>query len=576
MSSLFKINPKKNNIVIFFTHAMFIFFALLVVFKLIELQIIDPHHLKEKAKRMRQEKTFTFRGEITDRYGVKLATDTTLYDIYAHPRYYKSSPQNIATLISPYLDIPKDELVKKLSKNYSTISVAKGIERNKILKIKKFEIEGLDLVKRNVRLYPQKTLASHILGYVNSDANISAGVEYTGNKNLKKTVKSKAIEKTAHGEVIFDFTTDPRQVTKPVKGNKLTLTIDSSIQHIAETELAKMIDKTEADRGTVIVMNPNNGEILAFAVLPSYNPNEYNKFEQSVVKNWALSDVYPPGSTFKVLTVASALENQKITKDIEVMDTGRIKIQGWTIENYDVRKHPKPGMIDLAYLFEHSSNIGSLKIALKMTAEEFYNQLVKFGIGSKTGIDLPGESAGILPHTDTWDEIRQATIGFGYSIASTPVQIASAIASVANGGYLITPHVIKYKRKDLKKHVKFKKVISPETANTISEILEQSIRNSKSEAGKVPNFSVAGKSGTSRKPNPNGPGYIKNQVYTSFVGFLPAKKPEVLIMVVVDNPKGYGVWGSTVAGPVFNEVALQITRHLKLRPDAPGLNVKKK
>ena len=257
-------------------------------------------------------------------------------------------------------------------------------------------------------------------------------------------------------------------------------------------------------------------------------------------------------------------------------DDGTIKIQGWKIENYDVRKHPKPGTIDLSYLLEHSSNVGSVKVALKMTPSEFYNQIAKFGIGSKTGIDLPGESSGILHPASSWDTITQATISFGYSLAATPLQMASAVASIANDGVWVTPHVIKYPDEVAEEKLEKRQVIAPETARVMRKLLEGSIRNSKSIAGKIPNFTVAGKTGTARKPNPNGAGYLTGVVYTSFAAFFPATDPEILIMVVVDSPKGAEVWGSTVAGPVFNEVATFVTRHLNMKPDAPGLNVKKK
>ncbi|OGH96872.1 MAG: hypothetical protein A2104_07280 [Candidatus Melainabacteria bacterium GWF2_32_7] len=578
MLSKFKIKPRKYNLFATLLQVMFFLFASAIILKLIQLQVIDSHQLTEKAKHMRQPaRTFSFRGEIVDRNGIRLASDTTLYDIYAHPHYYSESPIRIASQLAPYLKQPKNDLFKKLSQmDASTITLAKSINRNDALKIKKLKIRGLDLVKKNDRVYPQGNLASHILGYVNLDANLSAGVERTGSHGLESLPEIKPVEYTGKGDVIYDINTDPAFATAPLTGEKLVLTIDSSIQHVAETELLKMMQKTRADRGTVIVLNPKNGEILAFAVLPSYNPNEYNKVDASVVKNWVLSDVYPPGSTFKIVTIASALETGSITKNERFHDTGKIKIQGWDIVNYDYNKKGAPGLINLKYLFEHSSNVGSVKVALKIPPNEHYRMLRLFGIGSKTKIDLPGESAGILPEVDTWDTVRQATIGFGYSIASTPIQVAAAVAAIANNGIWVTPHVIKYSKEEYEKRIEKRKVLSPETSKLMTELLSSSIDASESKAGKIPNFRVAGKTGTSRKPNPNGPGYIPNQVFTSFAGYFPAKNPQVLIMVVVDNPKGVEMWGSTVAGPIFNNVAVEVVRILNLEPDAPGLNVKDK
>ncbi|MDD3594724.1 MAG: penicillin-binding transpeptidase domain-containing protein, partial [Candidatus Gastranaerophilales bacterium] len=208
-------------------------------------------------------------------------------------------------------------------------------------------------------------------------------------------------------------------------------------------------------------------------------------------------------------------------------------------------------------------------------SSEFYNQISQFGMGHKTGIDLPGESSGLLPPANTWRQSTQATIAFGYSLASTPIQMASAVAAIANKGVWVTPHVIKYSEEEAVEKIKTHQVLNPQTAADITTLLAGSIASSKSTAGKIPNFTVAGKTGTSRKPNPHGPGYLTGVVYTSFAAFFPSKNPEILVMVVVDSPKGAEVWGSTVAGPVFNEVATFVTRHLRMKPDAPGLNVKK-
>lgn len=571
-----KINNKKFNKRIKWIKAGFFFLSFILLGQMIKLQIIDPDNLKEKSFNLRTKKAQIYRGEILDRNGLKLATDGTVYDIYAHPHYYKDGEQaeDIARLLAPLLKTTEKNLMEKLSHEYSTISLAKGVDRETTMQIRKLKLSSISTPERNIRVYPQGDLASHILGYVNTDAKLAAGVEKTGG-GLVGNAKSKLLQKDGRGGIIFDFWTDPEEVTKPIQGQKLTLTIDAAIQHVAEKELNKMVETTDAEKGTVIVMNPKNGEILALAVAPTYDPNKYNNYDYETVKNWVLTDVYPPGSTFKILTVASALNTGKMSPNDTVYDSGTVKIQGWKIENYDVKKNPCPGNIDLLYLLEHSSNVGSVNVALKMTPSEFYNQIAAFGIGTKTGIDLPGESSGILHPASKWDTITQATISFGYSLAATPIQMASAVAAIANDGIWITPHVIKYPDKIAEEKLEKRQVITPETAQAMRKLLAGSIKNSKSTAGKIPNFTVAGKTGTARKPNPNGAGYLTGVVYTSFAAFFPASDPEILIMVVVDSPKGAEVWGSTVAGPVFNEVATFVTRHLSMKPDAPGLNVKK-
>lgn len=575
--NFFSLKPKKYNFSVFIVRLFFLLFALSIISKLINLQIIHHSELLEKAKRMRQPlHSFNFRGEIVDRKGIRLAADATIYDLYAHYSYFDKTPEEMATKLAPLLKKPKNVLLEKLGKtNVSTVTLAKDVDRDTILKIYKLKIKGLDPVKKSIRVYPQGNLASHMLGYANFNANLYGGVENTAKEKLQAKPRLKPIEYDGKGDVIYDFNTDPNTATRPLSGKKITLTIDSEIQHIAETELAKMVKKSNAKRGTVIVMNPKNGEILGFAVLPNYNPNEYNKVNPQIVKNWVLSDVYPPGSTFKIITVACALDSGAINENTRILDTGKTKIQGWTIENYDYGRHGAPGLIDLNYLFVHSSNVASLKVALSMSKKTYYSLMKKFGIGTITGIDLPGESNGIISPPSEWSTTTQATMGFGYSIASTPIQVAAAVSAIANKGIWVTPHVIKYSKEDAAKIIKTRRVISEQTSKTLTKILARSIETSDAKAGKIPNFNVAGKTGTSRKPNPNGPGYIPNSVFTSFVGYFPAKDPKVLMMVVVDDPKGVEVWGSTIAGPIFNSIAVEVARILNLEPDAPGKYTKK-
>lgn len=555
---------------------VFILIALFVLIgRLFQLQVFNSDYLKNKADQMRkQSNVFTHNGVITDVNGVVLASDITLYDIYSHPKYYKKKNleyvKEMANKISPCLGIPKEELVSKLSQfGYSTITLARKVDKNVVDEIKKLNLSGLDYAEVSFRKYPQGLLASHILGYSNRDAGISVGVENSGNKVITTIPEMPDVERDGTGSIIYKKNTKVDLVTSPPVGETLTLTIDSKLQHLSETELKKMVEERKADKGAVVMLNPRNGEILAFAVYPSYDPNEYRDVDQSVVKNWAITDVYPPGSTFKILTLASALETGAVDKDTTINDTGQIKIQGWTISNYDFYNKGAPGVINLEYLLEHSSNIGSAKLALMMSAKDHRDMLSKFGIGSKTGIDIPGESSGILLPINKWDKITRATIGFGYGIASTPIQMAAAVAAIANDGVWITPHVIRYPDSMAKEKIKKRRVLSAKTARTVTELLKNSIEKSNAIAGKIPNYSVAGKTGTSRKPNPNGSGYIPNCVFTSFAGFFPAYDPELLIMVLVDNPKGSQVWGNTVAGPVFNSIAAESARYLNIKKDKP-------
>ncbi len=546
-----------------------------LVGRLYQLHVSNSEYLKNKADKMRKQSNIhTYRGEIRDRNGIIMASDISMYDIYAHPQYYKKrereNPQEIAKELSPFLGIPVDELTEKLSQfERSTITLARNVDKELVEKVKALNINGLDFARVSVRKYPQGVLASHILGYYNKDAQISAGVEHSGENILHSFSELPTIEIDGTGEIIYNKDSKVELLTTPPAGESLTLTIDSKLQHLSETELIKMIEEREAERGAVVMMNPKNGEILAFAVYPTYDPNEYRTVNPVIVKNWAITDVYPPGSTFKIFTIAAGFESGAITENTLIEDTGKIQIQGWTIANYDYYKKGAPGYIDINFLLEHSSNVASAKVALMIDPKKHRELLSSLGIGSRTGIDIPGESAGILLPIDQWDQVTRATIGFGYGIASTPIQMASAVAAIANDGVWVTPHVIKYPESVAKEKLKSRRVLSVQTANKVKKLLKNSIANSKAIAGKIPNYYVAGKTGTSRKPNPNGAGYIPNCVYTSFVGFFPADDPELLIMVVVDNPKGSEAWGNTVAGPVFNTIASESARYLNIKKDKP-------
>lgn len=553
---------------------IFTVFAALLAIYLFGVQILDIKHYAKKAKAQRIAKKFIMRGSILDRNGIKLASDQLSYNVYVHRQYMDHTPEEIAQKIAKYLGMTESEVVSIIKNNPNNIILLKkDIDRPTVENMRKLGLREISTDRKNCRVYPQDTMAAHILGYYNADADVAAGVEFTMKKELEKVDKDIVIETTRGGDVIYDFKTDPEKITSPTIGKTVTLTIDSAIQHVCENELLKMIMEKQALRGAVIVMNPNNGEILGYAVYPTYNPNDFKAATYTQLKNWTLSDVFPPGSTFKVLTVASAVANGKIHRDSTVCDSGRVEIGGWTISNYDYHKFPYPGDINMEYLFQHSSNVGSLKVALLMTPREFYNSLYKFGIGQKTGIDLPGESTGLLPKPETWDMSRHASMGYGYGASVTCIQMISAIAAIANDGLKVTPHVVKYPEEELPKHVKKVRVMQPEQARLVTEFLTKSTSRTKLPLN-LSNYQVASKTGTSRKTMEGAKGYT-DKLYTSAIGYMPASDPQVVIYVVVDSAKGWEIWGSTVAVPVFAEVAKQVARILNLKSDKyPGSGFK--
>ena len=543
----------------------FLITLLLFIIYLFCVQVLDVRHFRIKAKNQRRASSFVMRGDIYDRNGIKLATDTVYYDIFARKADFVHTPEELAKMLAPILKISQYDLTEKLRQNVSLISIKKNVDRHTRDEIAKLNLREIPMDKKSIRTYPQGTLAAHVLGYYNFDADVASGVELTAKDQLESVNKTSSLEMTPKGKVIYNLSTDPVAATKPIKGKNITLTIDAAVQHVCEKELMKAIEKFHAHRGAVIVMNPRNGEILAYAVYPYFDPNNFKNASSFQIKNWTLTDVFPPGSTFKTITVASAIELGKINRYSKINDTGKIKIGWWTIKNYDYARHPNPGMIDLVYLFEHSSNVASVLVAQMMEKHEYYNMLKKFGFGERTGIDLPGESVGLLKNPNKWDSSDHATMGYGYGSSVTAIQMVSAVSALANDGVRVTPHVIKYSPEEEAIKVQRTEVMTPEHARVVTELLTESINRGKSPI-KSPSYNIAAKTGTSIKPKENGSGYT-NKLYTSIVGYMPSSNPQVLIYVIVDSAQGGEIWGNTVAAPIFKEISTQIARILNLQPD---------
>lgn len=551
----------------------FLFAILAFILYLFCVQVIDLRHKRIIAKNQRRASAFVMRGDIYDRNGIKLATDTVYYDIFARKEDFVHTPEELAKMLAPILKISQYDLTNKLRQNVALISLKKNVDRHTRDKIASLNLREIPMDKKSIRTYPQGTLAAHVLGYYNFDADVASGVELTAKDKLESVEKTSTYEATPKGKVIYNITTDPVAATKPIRGQDITLTIDAAVQHVCEKELMKAIAKFRAQRGAVIVMNPRNGEILAYAVYPYFDPNDFKHATNYQIKNWTLTDVFPPGSTFKTITVASAIELGKINRYSKINDTGKIKVGWWTIKNYDYARHPNPGLIDLVYLFEHSSNVASVVVAQMMGKHEYYDMLKKFGFGEKTGIDLPAESVGLLKNPNKWDASDHASMGYGYGSSVTAIQMVSAVSAIANDGVRVTPHVIKYSPEEEAIKIKRTQVMTPEHARIVTELLTESINRSRSPI-KNPSYNIAAKTGTSIKPKENGAGYT-TKLYTSIVGYMPSSNPQVLIYVIVDSAQGGEIWGNTVAAPIFKEISTQIAHILNLQPDKlPAVSVK--
>ncbi len=533
-------------------------------------QVLDLSGYKAKGIAIRSTNSPALRGNILDRNGIKLATDELVYEVYAHPCEYSSKrpPEYLAEILSPALEMSKEEVLTKLkSKKRNIITLKKEVNRTSAEKIRKLGLREISVGTINRRFYPQGNIASHIIGYYSYLSKNSTGIENTGKSKLESITDTESVQRKANGDIIFDFDTDVNNITKKQKGKDITLTIDASVQYICEKELAKTIKETKAERGTVIVEDVTNGEILAYASYPNFDPNKFWEASQFDMKNWSLTDIYPPGSTFKIITVATAIDLGVLNEYSKVPDSGKMAIDKFVIRNHDLDKHPNPGMITLDYLFEHSSNVGSANIALMLDKDSYYSKLREFGFGQKTGIDLTAESMGLLPKPITWYKSRHASMGYGYGASVTAIQMISAVSAVANGGVRTTPHVIKYSAEELPNHVQTRQVISPETAHSVTRLLAKSIANGDTPLN-LEKYTTCAKTGTSRKQVTSGAA-----VYASAIGYFPASAPKVAIYVVVDSPKTGVDYGGTIASPLFRKIATEVGTLLNIPSDKGGSNV---
>jgi cell division protein FtsI/penicillin-binding protein 2 len=543
----------------------------LIFAKTLFLQTMKASSLKRTSDSQKRRSTPTtiFRGEIADRNGVVLAIDTARFDLFMRPSSYKASIGQTADLAK--LLKQEAEIIEEFAKSKKIVKLGSSFSRSKADAIAKLKISGLDLIPVNQRDYPQGKLAAHLLGFVSWDASGKAGIEESLNQTLR-SAQNKADTIVTRGDGLpISHLASLKPIINSSFGQQVELTIDSKVQYKVEEILDKGLEKYKADRATALVMIPSSGEIIAWANSPSYDPNFYGKYKPDLTVNWAISQVYEPGSTFKILTVAAGLTERVIKPEYRYLDEGKLKIGNRTIRNHDY----KPGRekeIGLMELFRFSSNTAAASIGLKMPPERFYTQLRKFGIASKTGIEIPGESSGALKKPEEWKEIDVATTSFGQgAVAVTPIQLAAAINTIANRGEWVQPHLIKSVRsadghKLISKMAPVKRrVVTARIAKQVSDLLAESIKANLEEdesyiAGDIPNVAVAGKTGTAQKYCPELGTYCPGKTIASFIGYFPAEAPQFLVIVVFDSPAGAGGWGNTVAGPVFNQIGEELIK----------------
>ena len=546
------------------------------------LQVTRAPALRKQAEQQQTLKTKPFvpRRPIVDRAGNILAIDRQVYTLYAHPKLFNHSKAQIAAKLAPMLPIElspgttaETELLRRFNLAESGITIAESLaqevaDRVAGMQIKDSPVDGLELLRQQQRFYPQQELAADILGYVDGERKGQAGVEYSQQNLLERSMPSIQFSRSIDGNWVPDRLTAGFVQLDDLK---LQLTIDSRLQRAARIALKEKMKQDGAKRGTVIVMDARNGELLSVVAEPSYDPNQYFNFDLSRYKNWAVTDVYEPGSTFKAINVAIALEAGAVKPNTVFNDEGRIFMDGWTIQNADYKLAGARGPSTVTKILKYSSNVGMVHVMRSMKASLYYQALEKLGLGQTAGTDLPFEVTSQLKNREQFinSPVEVATTAFGQGFSITPMQLVQLNGALANGGKLVTPHVVRglFDREGepywkLPRGVT-RQVFSPETTKQVLEMMETVVDGGTGKAAQIPGYRIAGKTGTAQKANAGG-GYSNNAIITSFVGIMPVEAPRYVVLAVIDEPKE-GT-GGTVAAPIVESVMEALISIEKIAP----------
>lgn len=562
MSNLYQKKANKRVTILTF---FLVIWACGLGLRLIQLQIIEHATLKAQVTEQNHNtvKVIPERGTIFDRKGNILARSLPRKSVFYTPfeeEPYLSQCQTIDKL-KGVLDLSDRELwiiKNRIKKNAPFIWVKRKIYPEEEEKVKSLHLGGIHLLEENKRFYAQGKLAAYLLGRVDIDDIGASGVEKEYNSILEGKIGKRLMLMDAKRR---DYRMET--VEEPEPGRDLILTIDETIQYIAEKELERAVQESEANWGTVVIGEPITGEILAMANYPSCNLNSPPKGPSLLDRNAAIHHLFEPGSTFKIITASGALETKSIPLD-ESFDCskGAIFVAGKTIRDYH-----RFGILSFPEVIIHSSNVGTVQIGQRTGEDTIYKTIKAFGFGQRTGIDLPAEERGIFRPLDRWTKISVSSLSIGYEVSVTAIQMLQAINTVANRGITITPRVVKkilISPDEIKeKPIRSKRVISEETALTLTSILQNVILEGTGKAAQIKGYNAAGKTGTAQKYDNSKGGYSSSSHVASFVGFAPVENPALSIVVVIDEPKGQ-YYGGQVAAPVFREISSQVLRYLRI------------
>lgn len=507
-----------------------------------------------------QEETFLpERGNIYDCNGYLLSVAHTFSDIEAAPNIVTDT-EMMASRLAPLLNEPREKLLAQLDPTTSWARLKRRVKWNEAKEILSWGLQGLYIKTWPGRIYPHNSLAAGVLGFVTDKGQAFYGVEREYDELLAGKPGHRKVVTDVLGSLSYEV-----QVAR--HGADLFLTLDRNVQYIVEEALAKAVEVNAAERGAAIVMDPQTGAILAMALYPTYDPNTRDVDDFKVFVNWAISEHYEPGSVFKIVTIASALDAGVISPTSTYYDAGEIMVGGEVIRNSDDAAHGETSIPDL---LAYSLNVGAAHVSTKLGAFKFYEYVRRFGFNELTGVDLADEVAGQVrfPGDREWHESDLATNSFGQGLAITPLQMLSAVSAVANHGVLMRPHIVdRIVDGEMVTNISpkvIRQVISPEAAAQVTEMLVYAVDTVLTKAA-VPGYKVAGKSGTSQVPTLTG--YDPEETIASFAGYVPADDPQLAILVVLDRPQKEH-WGLTAAAPAFREIAQRLLTLLAVPPDS--------
>ncbi|MBE9056999.1 penicillin-binding protein 2 [Sphaerospermopsis sp. LEGE 08334] len=563
-------NPKSRLLIVW---GILVAAGLGLAFNLYRLQIIDGAKLTQRARNQQMVNLHPFmpRRPVVDRNNNILAIDRPVYTLYAHPKLFDKSKEEIAEKIAPILNKDARQLVKTFESRSSGILIANGIGENIADRLISFRLNGLEFIQKYSRFYPQDDLVANVVGYVNLDRQGQAGVEYSQETLLERSRQTVRLSRAGNGAIMPTYAPEGFLHSDDLK---LQLTIDNRLQRAARTALKEQIDKFQAKRGAVIVMDATDGSLLALVSHPTYNANQYSKADISLFRNWPVADLYEPGSTFKPLIVAIALENGVIKPEDVFNDPGTIKVADRIIKNAEINSFRR---INIAEILQTSSNVGMVQIIQRLKPRTYYNWLEKLGLGQKMDTDLPFAVSGSLKRQEKFlsSNLEPATTSFGQGFSLTPLQLVQMHGALANGGKLITPHVVQGLI-DSQGKIHYspnlpapRQIFSPTTTQKVMDMMETVVSQGSGKASQIKGYGIAGKTGTAQKASPRG-GYIPGARITSFVGIVPAEAPRYVVLAIVDEPKGANAYGGTVTAPIVKSVMEVLIPMQKIPPSQKG------